>query len=141
MFALTLPNSKEEEKRPKWQPPAKPDSTSKGPAPNCPGSTTISSPAKGISNSYQNSSKENRCASPMKAAASPAKAILGHAEVISSPKKTQAPPVPHDKAPGSPASALSRNSPLRSSKVCFFLTHFLFSLKCKPAKERQILIN
>ncbi|XP_059140826.1 anillin-like isoform X2 [Physella acuta] len=84
---------KEEEKKPRWQPPAPAKaetlpkasvvSSGKGPAPKAPVATTVASSV----------------------AAS------------SSPKKTHAPPTPRNNVPKSPASTLTRNSPLRTSKV------------------------
>ncbi|GFR71417.1 actin-binding protein anillin [Elysia marginata] len=114
---------KEEEKKPRWQPPQttanSPGTPKKGTAP---GGSEMSkaSPAKANSSSQLKSFKENRCASPTKAVGSPAKTTHAQSvrsEVMSSPKRTPAPPVPRDKTPISPASALSRNSPLRTSKV------------------------
>ncbi|CAL1539975.1 unnamed protein product [Lymnaea stagnalis] len=85
---------KEEEKRPRWQPP-KPESTpmssvtsGKGPAP----------PA------------------PVIVSSTTAKVAKQEAPVCS-PKKTHAPPTPRNNVQASPSSTLTRNSPLRTSKV------------------------
>lgn len=86
-------NRKEEEKKPKWQPPAKTDNmggqvkpapSGKGPAPTPPVSVTSATKTEPVS---------------------------------VTPKKTDAPAAPSSIASGSPAGTLTRSSPLRSSKV------------------------
>ncbi|GFO20716.1 actin-binding protein anillin [Plakobranchus ocellatus] len=92
---------KEEEKKPRWQPPSTNGKTL--------GSSTkaVASPVKSASSLPQAA----KPASPTKVCGSPVKTLPG------SPKKTRAPPAPSDVVTGSPASALARNSPLRASKV------------------------
>ncbi|CAG5135707.1 unnamed protein product [Candidula unifasciata] len=120
---------KEEEKKPKWQPPAKVDvapaqlkstPSGKGPAPPPP-------PAENTASSVTAERYSPKKAAPAAAELySPKKMVSATSELYSpkktapataeiySPKKTQD---PHSQISASPAGSLTRNSPLRTSKV------------------------